>query len=169
MTSWWERIRDQGGFVSKLLTPDTSLTARLVSLAPNVGGPAYSFDHRPPTAAGLMIRENLSEAASRYVLIQVTASGKLVCRWRSKTGDQDDNAAKELGSAKPPIHLKLTRTAEAVHVFTSANGQDWGQPLHTHRAAFSDTSRIGMFACSGTTTSSTTAVFEGEQDTAGQK
>ena len=59
---------------------DVELSARLTSLAPNVGGPAYQWDNTPPTAAGLMIRESLTEKCGRFLLIQIEASGSLVCR-----------------------------------------------------------------------------------------
>jgi hypothetical protein len=105
MTSWWERVRDQGVFASKAVTGDIELTAQLTELAPQVGGPTYQWDSRPPTASGLMIRESLQEAAARYLLVQVEASGNLVCRWRDKTGDQDDNQSKDLGKIALPFIL----------------------------------------------------------------
>jgi hypothetical protein len=161
MSSWWERVRDQGVFVSKPATGDASISARLTSLTPNVGGPnAYQWDNRPPTASGLMIRESLDQACGRYVLIQVEASGALVCRWRSKTGDQDDNQKKELGKVTLPIHLKLVQTGKDILVFTSADGRNWGEPRKSQAAVFSDTSRIGLFVCSGNTFSSTTATLD---------
>ena len=160
MTSWWERVRDQGVFVSKLITGETQLTAQLTDLAPHVGGRTYNGDNRPPTASGLMIRESLNEAASRYFLVQVEASGNLVCRWRSKTGDQDDNETKQLGKASLPLHLKLSQKGSNIQVFTSSDGKDWGEPRMTHLAAFGGASRIGLFVCSGNTFASSTATFE---------
>lgn len=161
MTSWWERIRDQGVFVSKPVTGGVEISARLTSLAPNVGGPnAYQWDNRPPTATGLMVRESLSEQCGRYLLIQVEASGNLVCRWRDKTGDQDDNQKKDLGKVALPIHLRLVQTAKEIHVLTSVDGQNWGELRVSHTANFDAQSRIGLFVCSGNTFSSTTAVFD---------
>ena len=160
MTSWWERVRDQGVFASKPVNGDVDISARLTSLAPNVGGPAYKWDNRPPTASGLMIRESLAEKCGRYVLIQVEASGNLVCRWRNKTGDQDDNQKKDLGKATLPVHLKLSQKGGQIQVFISHDGQNWGEPRMTHTANFDGKSRIGMFVCSGNTFSSTTAVYD---------
>ena len=160
MTSWWERIRDQGVFVSKPVTGETQLTAQLTSLAPHVGGRTYHGDNRPPTASGLMIRESLSEAASRYFLVGVEASGNLVCRWRSKTGDQDDNETKQLGKVLLPAHLRLSRHGDHIQVFTSTNGKDWGEPRMSHSAKFVGESRIGLFVSSGNTFASSTATFE---------
>jgi hypothetical protein len=161
MTSWWERIRDQGVFVSKPITGEVEIFARLTSLAPNVGGPnTYQWDNRPPTATGLMIRESLTEKCGRYLLVQVEASGNLVCRWRDKTGDQDDNKKKDLGKVVLPIHLRLVQTTKEIQVFTSADGQNWGEPRMSHTASFDAQSRIGLFVCSGNTFSSTTAVFD---------
>jgi hypothetical protein len=161
MSSWWQRVRDQGVFVSKPATGDVAISARLTSLAPNVGGPnAYQWDNRPSTASGLMIRESLDQACGRYLLIQVEAAGNLVCRWRNKTGDQDDNKKKDLGKVTLPIHLKLVRTGQEIEVFASASGQNWGEPRMAHPATFDDSSRIGLFVCSGNTFSSTTAVFD---------
>ena len=161
MSSWWERVRDQGAFVSKPVSGEVAISARLTSLVPNVGGPnAYQWDNRPSTTAGLMIRESLAQACGRYLLVQVEASGNLVCRWRNKTGDQDDNKRKELGKVALPIHLKLVQTGKDIQVFASADGQNWGSPRMSHTATFDDTSRIGLFVCSGNTFSSTTAVFD---------
>ncbi len=160
MTSWWERIRDQGVFVSKPVTGENQLTAQLTSLAPHVGGRTYQGDNRPPTASGLMIRESLSDAASRYFLVQVEASGNLVCRWRSKAGDQDDNETKQLGKVSLPAHVRLNRNGDDIQVFTSTDGKDWGGPRITHSAKFGEESRIGLFVCSGNPVASSTATFE---------
>ena len=160
MTSWWERIRDQGVFVSKPVTGETQLTAQLTDLAPHVGGRTYHGDNRPPTASGLMIRESLSEAASRYFLVQVEASGNIVCRWRSKAGDQDDNETKQLGKVSLPAHLRLSRNGDDILLFTSTNGKDWSEPRMTHSVKFGGESRIGLFVCSGNPVASSTATFE---------
>jgi hypothetical protein len=161
MSSWWERVRDQGVFVSQSVRGDVMISARLTSLAPNVGGPnAYQWDNRPSTTAGLMIRESLDQACGRYLLVQVEASGNLVCRWRNKTGDQDDNQVKELGKVTLPVHIKLVQAGKQVQVFASADGQSWGQPRMSHTVTFDATSRIGLFVCSGSTFASTTATFD---------
>jgi len=160
MTAFWERVRDQGTFVSQPVTGDAAISARLTSLAPNVGGLSYKGDSRPPSVAGLMIRESLTEKCGRYVLIQVEASGSLVCRWRNKSGDQDDNQKKDLGKVTLPIHLKLVRAGEQTQVFTSTNGSDWGEPRMVLPTTFDDQSRVGLFVCSGNTFASTTAIFE---------
>lgn len=161
ISSWWERVRDQGVFVSKAMTGEAAISTRLTSLAPNVGGPnAYQWDNRPPTASGLMIRESLTEKCGRFLLIQVDATGNLVCRWRNKSGDQDDNQKKDLGKVSLPIHLKLVQAGGQIQVFTSADGQTWGDPRMRHPIRFDERSRIGLFVCSGNTFSSTTARFD---------
>jgi len=163
MTSWWERVRDQGVFVSKEASGDSEMSARLVGLAPNVGGPnAYRGDSRPPTASGLMIRESLNEKASRYFSVQVEATGDLVCRWRDKTGDQDDNKAKALGKIALPSHLRLVRSGKVIQAFVSADGKDWGKPLMSHTSAMGE-ARCGIFVCSGNTFASATAVYDSIQ------
>jgi hypothetical protein len=107
-----------------------------------------------------MIRESLTEKCGRYFLVQVKASGNLVCRWRDKTGDQDDNKVRALGKVTLPIHLKLVHADGQIKVFTSADGQIWGEPRTSHSARFDDKSRIGLFVCSGNTFASTTATFD---------
>jgi hypothetical protein len=160
MTSWWERLRDQGVFASQAAQEDAQLTAQLTVLAPHVGGPTYSHDHRPSTASGIMLRESLEEAASRFFLVQVEASGTLMCRWRDKSGDQDDNQSKSLGKVSLPTHLKLVRKGLDIQVFTSLDGKEWGEPRMTHSAQFGEGSRIGLFVSSGNTFASSTATFE---------
>lgn len=163
MTAFWERVRDQGTFVSQPLVGDAAISARLASLAPNVGGPSYQWDNRPPSVAGLMIRESLPEKCGRYLLIQVEASGSLVCRWRNKSGDQDDNQTKTLGKVTLPIHLKLVQAGGQTQVFISTNGRDWGEPRMSHAATFDGQSRVGLFVCSGNTFATTTATFDSVQ------
>ncbi len=160
MTSWWERVRDQGVFVSRAVTGDMEISACLTRLAPNVGGPTYKWDNRPPSASGLMIRESLKETCGRFLLIQVEASGTLVCRWRDKTGDVDDNQKKELGKVALPVFLKLVQTGKQIQVFASKDGEAWGEPRMSHPVAFDNQSRIGFVVCSGNTFASTTAVFD---------
>ncbi len=159
MTGFWERRRDQGPYVSQAIAGDAAISARLTSLAPNVGGPAYRWDSRPSTAAGLMLREPLTEGCGRHALVQVEATGKLVFRWRNKIGP-DESHTKELGQVTLPIHLKLARTGQEIQVFSSADGNNWGEPLMTHPTTFEGPSRLGLFTCSGNTFSSTTAEFE---------
>lgn len=159
MTSWCERIRDQGVFASRLSRGDATLSAVLARLSPNVGGPSYQWDKRPSTAAGLMIRESFTEAVGRYVLIQVAAPGKLTCRWRSKSGDPDDNQIQELSTVEMPVHLSLVRASGEVRIYASADGRDWGKPRMTLLANFDASGRIGLFVCSGNTVASATAVF----------
>ncbi|WP_439621939.1 nucleoside hydrolase [Gemmata sp.] len=160
MTSWWERVRDQGVFVSRA-AGDVEVSVRLTALAPNVGGPnAHPGDARPPTAAGLMVRDPLAESCGRFFLVQVESSGAVVCRWRSKAGDQDDNKSKVVGKATLPLHLKLVQKGGVTQVYTSADGADWGKPLMSHSTAIDTRGRIGMFTCSGNTFVSTTAVFD---------
>ena len=161
MTSWWERVRDQGAFVSRPVKGDIEVSARLQSLSPNVGGPnAYPHDTRPPTASGLMIREATTDSCGRYVLIQMEATGAVVCRWRDKSGDQDDNKSKVLGKATLPLHLKLVQKGKVIEVFTSADGTKWGEPLVSHATSIDSRGRVGLFTCSGNTFVTATAVFD---------
>lgn len=160
ISSWWERVRDQGVFVSQAVSGAGTLSARLSALGPNVGGPAYQRDDRPPSVAGLMIRESLNQACGRFLLIQVEATGNLVCRWRDKTAVQDDNQSKGLGKVNMPIYLKLVNTGTEIQFFTSTDGQTWAEPLMTHAAVFDDKSRIGLFLSSGNTFVTTTATFD---------
>lgn len=159
MTGFWERMKDQGVFVSQPATGNVEISARLTRLTPNVGGPAYAWDYRPPTVSGLMLRESLTEPLSRYLLVQVEASGKLFARWRNKIGP-DDNQKKELGSVTLPVHLKLRRTGDEIQVLTSADGRNWGESRFTHTHRFGASSQVGLFVCSGNTFASTTAVFD---------
>jgi inosine-uridine nucleoside N-ribohydrolase len=146
-------------FVSRPVTGD-GISARLTSLAPNVGGPSYQWDNRPPSVAGLMIRESLTEKCAHYLLIQVEASGSLVCRWRNKSGDQDDNQKKDLGKVMLPIYLRLAQTGGQTQIFTSIDGRAWGEPRMNLPTTFDAQSRVGLFVCSGNTFSSTTGVFD---------
>jgi hypothetical protein len=160
MTSFWQRVRDQGVFVSQPAKGEIEISARLTNLAPNVGGPAYNRDNRPPSTAGLMIREDLTEKCGRYVLIQVDATGALVARWRDKSGDQDGGKMKALGNVTLPMHLKLVRADGQIHIYASEDGKTWGEARMSHSANFDAQSRVGLFVCSGNTFAATTAAFD---------
>ncbi len=160
MTAFWERVRDQGTFVSQTVTGDVAISAHLTSIAPHVGGPSKQWDNLQPPVAGLMIRESLIEKCGRYVLIEVEASGSLIGRWRSKSGDQDGGQKKDLGKVTLPVHLKLTQAGGQTQVFTSTDGRAWGEPRMIFPSTFDDQSRIGLFVCSGNTFASTTATFD---------
>ncbi|MEN9283100.1 MAG: hypothetical protein RLZZ179_593 [Verrucomicrobiota bacterium] len=159
MTAFWERRRDQGAFVSRPIDGDSEISACLDSLAPDTGGPAYQWDNRPPTAAGLMLRESVEDPLSRYLLVQVEASGKLVARWRDRPGDQDDNQVETLGRAELPVHLRLVREGTVIRIFTSTDGMHWGDPRATHTATFGPQARAGLCVCSGNAFATSTAVF----------
>ena len=97
------------------------------------------------------------------VLIQVGARGAVVCRWRDKAGDQDDNKSKVLGKATLPLHLKLVQKGKVIEVFTSADGANWWEPLMSHPAKFDTTVRIGVFTGPGSTVVSATDVLDAER------
>ena len=159
MTSFWERVNDQGVFISRPVQREVDISARLTGLGPNVGGPgAYVHDRRPSTASGLMIRESLTVLNCRYALIHVDAFGNLVGCWRDELGDGGKD--KNLGKVTLPIHLRLVQTANEVNVFTSPDGQNWGKSLAALPATFTEKGHVGLFVCSGNPAASTTAKFD---------
>ena len=95
MVAFWERIRDQGVYVSRPVTGDVELTAQLTDILLHVGGPIAAWDNRPQTGSGLMIRDSLSEPVDRFFLVQVEAPGSLVWRWRDKPGSEDGGQSKD--------------------------------------------------------------------------
>jgi hypothetical protein len=58
-----------------------------------------------------------------------------------------------------PVHLRLVRASGEVRIYASADRKNWGKPRMTLPANFDDSSRIGLFVCSGNTVASATAVF----------
>lgn len=159
MSAFWERVRDQGAYLHRPSGGGGNFSARLHHLGPSVGGPAYQWDNRPPSASGLMLRESLTEPLSRFVLIQVEASGKLVARWRD-TISQDDNQTQELGTVELPVHLQIARTGELVELHASRDGKNQGEPMFRRKMSFDQGATIGMFVCSGNTFATTTARFD---------
>ena len=159
MTGFWERVRDQGSYLSQAVSGDVTLSACLMSLAPDVGGPSYPWDSRPSTAAGVMLRESSTEGCGRYALLEVQATGKLVFRWRDKPGP-DESHVKEFGKVTLPLYLKLTRKGQQIEGFSSPDGRNWSAPLMTHPTSFSAENRLGFSVSSGNTFASSTAVFE---------
>jgi hypothetical protein len=110
-------------------------------------------------AAGLMLRESVSEPQSRYVLVQVEATGKLVVRWRDEVGP-DDNQRKELGKVELPVWLRIERGGDEVRVYASGERGRWGEPRFRHRTMMGGSVRAGMLVCSGNSYATSGAEFE---------
>lgn len=154
LTSWWDRVKDQGVFVNQVVSGDVELSARLVGLSHRMGNEHHA------TASGLLLKESL-QPRSRNIHLQVDASGQLICRWRDKPEEESSGSQMaKLGKVTLPVHLKIRRSGGNVQVFTSADGKDWGEPRLTHPSAFSGECRAGLFVCSGTLPASSTATLD---------
>lgn len=100
--------------------------------------------------AGLMIRANTS-TNSRNVFLGLTPDGGLYFHARTATGIATNHVAgTPLSGLRPPLWLKLTRSADTYSAYRSTNGTDWtfvasvditGMPANT-LAGLAVTSRI---------------------------
>ena len=72
----------------------------------------------------------------------------------------DESPVTELGKVTLTLYLKLSRVDRQIQVFTSTDGQSWGEPMMTHTTTLGSLSHLGLFICSSNTFASSTAEFK---------
>ncbi len=127
-----EPVSDSFYFVRQPLAGDGSITVRVTSLTgllptANSGGQSDNVPGVEAWAkAGLIIKENLSQG-SAYAAIMVAADHGARMQW-NYTGD----TAGLPGTVGPanPRWLRLTRSADVITGYDSADGTHWSQGRH---------------------------------------
>jgi hypothetical protein len=108
-------------FAYRRWTGDGDFVTRVDSLS-SPAGSSFSL-------AALMLRETLAPG-SRHASIMVSSDGKAKFRRRSAANAETASDGPAAGSVSTPRWLKLTRRADLVTAFISADGVAW-QKVHT--------------------------------------
>jgi hypothetical protein len=101
---------DQFHFVSRKLTGDGSVAARIEPLA------------APSAMAGLMIRSDLT-AGSVFAAVAMAAGHTISFQWRAAAGGASQRAT--VAGVDAPIWLKLSREEDSFSASWSLDGSDW--------------------------------------------
>jgi RHS repeat-associated protein len=137
----WE-TDDQLQFTSQTLVGNGTIIARVTS----------QTDTADWAKAGLIIKESLTED-SDYAAVMVTPDNGV--RMQYNYYDDIDGGSYSL----PNAWLKLTRSGNTITTYKSSNGSSWTQ-VGSETVALPNTTQIGLFALSGDTGETSTAVFD---------
>ena len=153
-TDVWNDVNDDCQFVYQAMTGDCALVAKVTSSQYVTGS----------TKAGLMIRDNLSATVSQraWIAIVPTATNQVQCRqwgWTENWGGSGwDDRVNDLPPGMP-YWLKVERRGNLITTYTSQDGTSWAAIVSSYYANLPSTVYIGLFICSGSATTTTTATF----------
>ncbi|WP_428938072.1 glucoamylase family protein [Fontivita pretiosa] len=134
-------ISDQFHFLSRSITGDTSLIARIGAIS----------NTDPLAQAGLMFRDD-SGAGARFAAVSLTAQNSLVFQWRTTSGTAASSAS--LTNITGPVWLKLTQQANSYSAFYSSDGSQWTQIGVTQSVAMTSATTLGGLVVSSHSSSS---------------
>jgi hypothetical protein len=150
----WNDTTDDCQFVYQTMTGDCAIVTKVTSCT-------YSGTNNGK--AGLMIRDTLTGAFSKraWVGIVPAATNKLEAHMRGWTenwgGTGRDDRSQDLPPGMP-YWLKIERRGGLITTFASQDGTSWAAVLSSYYGSLPSTLHIGLFVCSGNTTT-TTATF----------
>jgi hypothetical protein len=150
----WNDTTDDCQFVYQTMTGDCAIVAKVTSCT-------YSGTNNGK--AGLMIRDTLTGAFSKraWVGIVPAATRLLEGHMRGWTenwgGTGRDDRSQDLPPGMP-YWLKIERRGGLITTFASQDGTSWAAVLSSYYGTLPSTLYIGLFVCSGNTTT-TTATF----------
>ncbi|HEX9045464.1 MAG TPA: RICIN domain-containing protein [Verrucomicrobiae bacterium] len=153
-TDVWNDVNDDCQFAYQAMTGDCAIVAKVTSSQYVTGS----------TKAGLMIRDNLSATVSEraWIAIVPTATNQVQCRqwgWTETWGGSGwDDRVNDLPPGMP-YWLKAERRGNLITTYSSQDGTSWAPIVSSYYANLPSTVYIGLFVCSGSTTTTTTATF----------
>lgn len=162
----WSDTADNCQFAYQQMTGDCAMVAKLTS-AQFPGSEAK---------AGLMIRDTLTAAVSQRAWVGFrpeTTNLKLESHMRGWTenwggGGYDDRSHDWLPEPVGlPYWIKIERRDKQITTFASVDGTSWAPVNCAYYGNLPSTLYIGLFVCSGSTTTTNTATFENVAFTGG--
>ncbi|MGN6625332.1 MAG: RICIN domain-containing protein, partial [Tepidisphaeraceae bacterium] len=151
----WNDTTDDAQFDYHTMTGDGAIVARVTS----------SQVVNAKTKAGLMIRDNLTANVSQRAWIGITNGNLLESHLRGWTlgqiwgGSNRDDRSSTLPPGIP-YWLKVERQGNFISTYSSLDGTSWAAELHAYYANLPSTVYMGLFVCSGSTSTPTTATFD---------
>jgi hypothetical protein len=150
----WSDTADDCQFAYKQMTGDCAMVAQVTS----------SQFPGTQAKAGLMIRDNLTATISQraWVGFRNDTTFYLESHMRGWTenwagGGYDDRSHSWANSL--PYWVKIERLGKQITTFVSKDGASWSPLNCTYYGNLPSTVYIGLFVCSGSTTSTNTATF----------
>lgn len=156
---WSTSGSDTVHFAYKQVTGDFTMIAQVLSVQ-NVGSGSAK--------AGIMIRDSLGTATSRFWTAMVAATNyeRAVIGWANmQYGANMANASTP--ALKMPYWVKLERMGNRVQAFQSLNGADWSPACVADMPGLPATAYVGLFGTSLITGSASTATFANVRITGG--
>jgi fibronectin type 3 domain-containing protein len=148
----WNNTVDDCQFVYKAMTGDCAMVGRLTS------SQAVSTSSK----AGLMIRDNLSSTVSQRGWVGITNDNLMesyMNGWSDIWGGSNRQKRSQTLTPGMPYWIKIERRGTMINTYSSQDGTSWAAQLSGYYPNLPSTLYIGLFVCSGTTTT-TTATFD---------
>jgi hypothetical protein len=158
----WNNTVDDCQFAYREMTGDCAFVARLTS----------SQFPEGQAKAGLMIRDNLTNTISKrgWVGIVPSATPLLEAHMRGWTQHWggSNRAQRSLGHPPGmPYWFKIERRGNMISTYASPDGTSWAVVLQSWYDSLPATLNVGLFTCSGVTTTANTATFDNVSFTGG--
>jgi hypothetical protein len=123
------------------------ITARLVSVQSAGAAPV----------GGVTVRTNVGSGSS-YAAIYRTPGGALTFKWRSTSGGAPSSKAVAAMGATPWVYLSWS--GKTVYAYVAPDGASWQSVGSATLSDLGDDANPGLFSASGTSGTTTTAVFD---------
>ena len=163
----WNDTTDDAQYAYTQMTGDCAMVARVTSFT-NSGNQAGK--------TGLMIRDSLNATTSQRAFVDVSWVGSsstnameaFMRGWTENWGGTgyDDRSHQWSPAPALPYWLKIERLGKQITTFVSVDGASWSPMTCSYYGNLPSTLYIGLFLCSGTTTSQT-ATFDNVAFTGG--
>jgi fibronectin type 3 domain-containing protein/regulation of enolase protein 1 (concanavalin A-like superfamily) len=148
----WNNTVDDCQFDYQAMTGDCAMVVRVTS------SQAVSTS----TKAGVMIRDNLSSTVSQRGWVGITNDNLMesyMNGWSDIWGGTNRQKRSQALTPGMPYWIKIERRGTMINTYSSQDGTSWAAQLSGYYPNLPSTVYIGLFVCSGTTTT-TTATFD---------
>jgi regulation of enolase protein 1 (concanavalin A-like superfamily) len=155
----WGEVNDDCQFAYQTMTGDCAIVARVTSVQATT------------IKAGVMIRDNLAAAVSQrgYAAVLPNTTTQVQSRLAGDTERWGGRVAQTTNLPAPgiPYWVKVERRGLVITAYTSVDGTSWSPNVSNYFANLPSTLYIGLFICSGSATTATTATFDNVAFTGG--
>jgi len=150
----WSDTADDCQFAYKQMTGDCAMVAKVTS---------FTYSGSNEGKAGLMIRDNLTATVSQRAWVGVVPAATMLMQshmrgWTQNWGGTGYDDRSHDWPAGLPYWIKIERRDKQITTFASLDGTSWSPLNCTYYGNLPSTLYIGLFLCSGNTTS-VTATF----------
>ena len=157
----WGDGNDDCQFAYQQMTGDCAIVARVTSVQAIAAA----------SKAGVMIRDNLAPAVSQRAFASMMPTSP-THQYQSRLRGSTENWAGRVAQSNVvppgmPYWVKVERRGNHINTYGSQDGTSWSPTVSSYFGNLPSTLYIGLFVCSGSATTATTATFDNVAFTGG--